>query len=133
MNRTGRWKFSCVNGTNECFGNALQSCLFHYYPNTSQHLPFVNCMESHQDIDVHFQAIKCSKAYKVSYQQLKTCADGAQGNQLEHEMAVKTQTANRTSSQLPWFEKRDNLISRNPKFTINITLKTFKGDIKRRE
>ena len=96
-----KWKFSCQHGQEECYGNLIESCAIHFYPNTSIHFPFIHCIEM-QNTNPRESAPECAKKFDMDYGQIKSCADGALGNSLEHEMALKTDALQPPHEYVPW-------------------------------
>ncbi|GFO28454.1 interferon-gamma-inducible lysosomal thiol reductase [Plakobranchus ocellatus] len=96
-----KWKFTCQHGENECMGNILETCILHHYPNTSQHLEMINCIELSffNTAGITWdKALDSCKHTGVDVEKISTCTTGDEGNQLEHIMATKTGP----HSWVPW-------------------------------
>ncbi len=80
--KTQLWEFTCQHGEDECWGNRLHSCLIAKRPQTSDHLPFVYCMESAQskgNEDIRGVAVACAKKLGLDISEELQCVDNAQG------------------------------------------------------
>ncbi|GFR63173.1 interferon-gamma-inducible lysosomal thiol reductase [Elysia marginata] len=98
-----QWKFECQHGPNECWGNILETCLIHYYPDTTQQLNIIECIEEDFVLtmaeDWEDSLRKCSShSDGVDVEKIVTCTKGPEGNKLEHIVASRTAT----HDYVPW-------------------------------
>lgn len=84
------------------WGNLFHTCLIHLNPLTADHLPFIDCMESNDKDNVHMAASKCAYAYNVSMDLVNKCMTSRLGNDLEHDMAVRTDRLQPPHKYVPW-------------------------------
>ncbi|KAK3801611.1 hypothetical protein RRG08_011488 [Elysia crispata] len=89
-----KWTFECQHGVNECWGNLLETCVIHYYPNTTQHLDIIRCIEEDFVITMGYSwkdtLSKCSQSHGVDISKITACTEGKEGNSLEHIVATFT-------------------------------------------
>ena len=78
-----------------------QSCFLYYYPVTSVHMPFVNCMES-TDGSVKDVATKCASDLQINLSDTWSCTTSKLGNILQHNNAVLTENLKPTHTYVPW-------------------------------
>jgi len=95
-----KYIFYCQHGNKECIGNIIEACAIKHLGNITAWAPFIYCMESH--LPSRPQAQSCAKSLGFDYSPIDECANGAEGNQLEHEMAVKTGALNPPHQYVPW-------------------------------
>ncbi|GFO28455.1 gamma-interferon-inducible lysosomal thiol reductase [Plakobranchus ocellatus] len=88
-----QWEFTCQHGKAECTGNIVETCMIHYYPDTTKQLNMVACFNANYigTLGADWQASlqNCSKT-GVDVEKIKTCVTGHEGNNLEHIMAMNT-------------------------------------------
>jgi interferon gamma-inducible protein 30 len=101
-NETKLWQFTCQHGPDECWGNLFHSCFIYYYPQTSQHLPLIHCMESDNTDDIRSAAGKCAKQFSINTDPIEKCMNGRLGNTVQHANAVKTEQLNPPHKYVPW-------------------------------
>ncbi|RUS84450.1 hypothetical protein EGW08_007834 [Elysia chlorotica] len=86
------WAFECQHGVKECWGNLLETCVIHHYPNTTQHLNIIQCIEEDFVITMGYDwkdtLRKCSDGVDVA--KITACTQGKEGNALEHQVALRT-------------------------------------------
>ena len=95
----GTWEFTCQHGPTECAGNLILACGRHYYQNTD-FLNFFLCLESSNDPSTSGSG--CATKYNLNYTEVQNCVDGAEGNQLQHEVAVETDSLQPPHQYVPW-------------------------------
>ena len=98
----GSWEFKCQHGKDECLGNLLEVCaMAHMNWDSNLYLPVISCMEG---ADSPVAAAKgCLSALSdIPYKAVKTCAWGAEGNALMHEVANRTDSLSPSHNYVPW-------------------------------
>lgn len=96
-----KWVFTCQHGPVECLGNLIQTCALDIIGNVTSALPFIECMEKSEDRpDVSGPV--CAKRYAVDYKAVLDCTKSPLGNELQHQMAVKTEKLNPPHTYVPW-------------------------------
>lgn len=93
------WYFTCQHGPNECYGNLVETCAIHHYPDPKQHIPFLSCLEQYGPSTY---GSYCASVVKINYEPIQTCANGDEGKQLEHQMALKTEQLSPPHQYVPW-------------------------------
>jgi len=96
-----QWIFYCQHGQAECVGNLIETCFLHYYPNQNQYMPFIRCVEYYGPTSRN--ALYCAGLQKLNYEPVSRCVSGAEGNALQHQMALKTNALNPPHQYVPWF------------------------------
>ncbi|KAI8509206.1 Gamma-interferon-inducible lysosomal thiol reductase [Branchiostoma belcheri] len=102
--RFGKWVYECQHGKQECVGNLIETCTLYVLKNVTAAFPFIHCIESrveHSD-NPKKAAEKCASQMQVDFSAIEKCAEGSQGNELEHEMALKTGSLNPPHTYVPW-------------------------------
>jgi len=101
-NADGSWTFDCQHGEKECLGNILEVCIMQQLNwDSDMYLPVISCMEGSDD--PVSSAKGCVRDLSsVSYDAVKTCAAGKEGNKLEHSMGVKTESLDPPHKYVPW-------------------------------
>merc|ERR1719424_1482938 len=96
----GTWTFSCQHGSRECIGNLVEACAAKYHPETADHLPFILCLEK---IDPSKAGEACATKQGWSdWDDIHTCASGAEGNALMHNIAMATAALSPPHTYVPW-------------------------------
>ena len=95
------WQFTCQHGEEECYGNLIETCAIHYYPNTTTQFSFIHCIEMSSSYPRE-SGPDCAAKFSLDYTKIKSCADGPLGNSLEHEMALKTNALRPRHEYVPW-------------------------------
>ncbi|XP_076456849.1 gamma-interferon-inducible lysosomal thiol reductase-like [Babylonia areolata] len=97
-----RWVFQCQHGKQECVGNLLETCAIHALGgNMDQIMPFIYCVESSQRSPM--AAVKtCAGKQGLPLEQILSCYNSSEGNQLEHQMALRTNALNPPHQYVPW-------------------------------
>lgn len=98
----GKWKFTCQHGKEECVGNVIETCAINITKDINVYFPFIHCMENSTSERPEEAAEKCSQHFKVDYDAITKCANSDMGNQLEHQMALKTMALNPPHKYVPW-------------------------------
>jgi len=86
------WEFNCQHGDEECFGNTFTSCVMSHVGDIASYLPFINCIESADDPDSALQG--CCQQSGIDFDTMNDCANGMEGNTLEHAMGLLTEALN---------------------------------------
>lgn len=94
-----KWKFDCQHGERECQTNLIETCALHLMSHPQQFMPYIHCVEGTPTIA---NARKCADDLQVEWGPISACYNGSQGNQLEHEMAIKTDALNPKHTYVPW-------------------------------
>ena len=97
----GKWLFECQHGQEECYGNLIETCAIHYHSNATVFFPFIYCIESSTSLPRNI-ASECASKLGLDYSQIRSCVEGSLGNQLEHEMALRTNALQPPHQYVPW-------------------------------
>ncbi|OEU09006.1 GILT-domain-containing protein [Fragilariopsis cylindrus CCMP1102] len=97
---TGLVDFKCQHGPSECIYNIIETCALDKIKGPSDQFEFLNCIENHDenrdmDQDYYNIAFKCAIEANLKdavVEEIKICSTSQEGNELEHEMAVKTES-----------------------------------------
>eukprot|EP00794_Sanderia_malayensis_P007949 gene7949-8806_t len=96
-----QWEFFCQHGATECYGNLIESCALHLLNNNqTRFMPFISCLEYYGASQAN--AEYCAGIHKIDYTPIQTCVGSSQGNQLQHENALKTNALNPPHKFVPW-------------------------------
>ncbi|XP_046375601.1 gamma-interferon-inducible lysosomal thiol reductase-like [Haliotis rufescens] len=97
-----KWVFDCQHGEEECAENLLDTCLLNIVNDINKAFPFIHCMEEGPERSrTAFR--ECAKKFPaIPADQIEACANSSQGNQWEHEMAMKTDALNPQHKYVPW-------------------------------
>eukprot|EP01099_Mayorella_cantabrigiensis_P002518 TRINITY_DN209_c0_g1_i2.p1 TRINITY_DN209_c0_g1~~TRINITY_DN209_c0_g1_i2.p1 ORF type:complete len:223 (-),score=35.87 TRINITY_DN209_c0_g1_i2:88-756(-) len=93
------YTFSCQHGANECTGNLIETCAIKILQDQKLWYPFIYCLESG---DVTKDGKTCATSLGINWDPISACANGTQGNQYEHEMAVATNNLVPAHTYVPW-------------------------------
>lgn len=130
-NPDGTWKFDCQHGEPECVGNMLEVCIMkHLNWDTDMYLPVISCMEGADDPVA--SAKGCISALSsISYDAVKKCASGKEGNKLEHAMGAKTESLDPAHNYVPWIvingEHTDDLQTRAQTNLVSLVCQEYQG------
>jgi interferon gamma-inducible protein 30 len=95
------WSFKCQNTQDECYGNALYSCILHHMTEKQQANKALVCMftaVNAKSSNFPQSLIDCSKKYNFNASDVKACATNLEGNGLQHQAALATPKHN----GVPW-------------------------------
>lgn len=92
----------CQHGETECHENTVEGCVIKYYPEPSQHVPFLECYEGQGVTDTDDKLIKCAHASNMDESKINTCATGSEGHELLIMNAKKTLTLGKSKLGTPW-------------------------------
>ena len=98
----GSWKFKCQHGDKDCLRNILEVCIMQQLNwDSDMYLPVISCMEGSDD--PVSSAKGCVRDLSsLSYDAVKDCSAGKEGNKLEHSMGVKTESLDPPHKYVPW-------------------------------
>jgi len=104
------YHFKCQHGPSECIYNIIETCALHKIKCPSDQFEFLNCIENHdenRDIDQDYYdiAFKCAIEANLKdavVEEIKICSTSQEGNELEHEMAIKTESLNPPHTYVPY-------------------------------
>eukprot|EP00088_Acartia_fossae_P022310 TRINITY_DN23550_c0_g1_i1.p1 TRINITY_DN23550_c0_g1~~TRINITY_DN23550_c0_g1_i1.p1 ORF type:complete len:230 (-),score=26.19 TRINITY_DN23550_c0_g1_i1:51-740(-) len=103
----GRWKFKCQHGEKECTGNILEACIIrHLDMNPTKYIPVVACMEGADDPVLAAKGC-ITDLSQLDYKVVKKCANGLEGNLLEHAMGLATEQLEPKHTYVPWIVVND--------------------------
>ena len=88
-----KWKFECQHGSTECYGNALDSCILSHAKDNATALNAVTCIEEVANVagKGFAKALKqCGETFSFDVEAVETCANGDEGNALQHQAAAAT-------------------------------------------
>lgn len=132
--RIKEWRYKCQHGEMECWGNLLHTCVLHYYPQTSQHFPFIQCMESAKsnvNEDIKDVANKCAAQTRTSIDEPLKCLTSTMGNKLQHELAVATESLDPPHQYVPWItlngEHTEDMQKEAQENLVKLICDAFKG------
>lgn len=102
------WVFKCQHGPKECVGNVIQACALDILPPTVKDaatgiptvLSLVNCMEGAKDPSS--AGPDCASKLSIDFAPIDTCSKNSMGNQLQHQLAVRTESLNPQLYWVPW-------------------------------
>jgi len=101
-NKDGSWNITCQHGPEECLGNLLEVCLMHYLSwDPDLYVPVISCMESADDPVMSAEGC-INQLSTASYEAVKGCAKGPEGNRLAHAMGAKTESLDPPHNYVPW-------------------------------
>ena len=128
--KTGHWKFDCQRGEEECVVNVIESCVLNMQKNKTEAFLFIHCLDN--DIPEFPKAAKrCAPKFDIDYDTLMTCANGDQGEQLEHEMAVITGKLSPPHTYVPWVTLNgvhtEKINDQAMEDLMSLICKTYKG------
>ncbi|ESO85964.1 hypothetical protein LOTGIDRAFT_235566 [Lottia gigantea] len=127
---SGRYKYDCQHGPQECVGNLIDTCSIYYLKIVEKYFPYIHCMEISQS-DPLQAAKQCAQQFTVPLDKILSCANSSLGNSLEHEMAKKTDSLRPQHQYVPWVtlngvhnEKIQNEAQNN---LVKLICKTYQG------
>lgn len=90
--------YQCQHGPQECLGNEVEACAMQLYQSQAQYVPFIHCVEYYGMQYGQY----CATNNKMDWASINSCATGAEGLTLMHEMAVATAALNPPHQYVPW-------------------------------
>ncbi|XP_078459671.1 gamma-interferon-inducible lysosomal thiol reductase-like [Lampetra fluviatilis] len=128
-----QWNFTCQHGPNECKGNMLQACLIYFLPNSNDHIPIFNCMESAANPITAAQQCTAMLAPKQNWQLVDKCASGPLGNKLMHKNAQRTDALRPEHQYVPWIvfngEHTETLQNKAESALLALVCGAYKGQL----
>ncbi|KJE89310.1 hypothetical protein CAOG_009342 [Capsaspora owczarzaki ATCC 30864] len=94
------WEFTCQHGMYECVGNVLETCAINLLQNSTVWFPFIHCLEGTSAPNAAGPA--CAAKLGINFDPIDACMTSAQGNAMEHEMALKTAALVPAHTYVPW-------------------------------
>ncbi|XP_071502332.1 gamma-interferon-inducible lysosomal thiol reductase-like [Diadema antillarum] len=123
-----QWYFTCQHGAAECLGNLIETCALNFYA-MPKAFPFIYCLEYYGPTLTN--AEYCASLHSVDYSKIETCTQSKAGNEMEHQMAVKTDALNPPHQYVPWLvlngvhtEQIQNEVTSN---TLGVVCDTYTG------
>ncbi|XP_064477188.1 gamma-interferon-inducible lysosomal thiol reductase-like [Ornithodoros turicata] len=114
--------FECQHGEQECYGNLLQSCAIHFYPDPKRHLPFIACMFNSRSPNSAY--LPCRRSAGFEDDVLDQCNRGKQGNDLQVQYAKQTESVNsrKRLEFVPWIRlnKHDRMYEAFTEFKMTV-------------
>jgi len=101
FNRDGKWYFTCQHGLDECAKNLIETCALHILKNVTAAFPYIHCIEMTEG-EPSAVGKKCAQQYGVNYNTVDQCTKSTLGNNLEHQMALKTDALKPAHQYVPW-------------------------------
>lgn len=100
------WDFTCQHGPTECKGNIQQACVLKYVPDQDQFIYTIHCIEESGDVTSEDAISECLKEHADATAEMvdtiMSCSNNDEGNQLHHEMGVKTDNLKPRHTYVPW-------------------------------
>jgi interferon gamma-inducible protein 30 len=105
---SGKWKFTCQHGPNECYGNMIQACIIKKHPNKHISFNLVKCIyenliSNKKNFDLTLkkcviQNIKNDDSQNKFTDEVNKCANGKEGNDYMYEISQKY----KEHKHVPW-------------------------------
>lgn len=92
----------CQHGPMECKGNIFVNCAIHLHPELKDWFPYARCVESSNATGMNTAVIKCADNSHVNLEEIRKCAAGDLGAQLQKEAAAKTSSLKPAHKYVPW-------------------------------
>ncbi|XP_018572782.1 gamma-interferon-inducible lysosomal thiol reductase [Anoplophora glabripennis] len=78
----GKWKFSCQHGPKECYANKLHACVLNKNYTQAESMNFIGCLMKTANPEKDSNAKKCAYKKELSWETIKRCANGEEGDEL---------------------------------------------------
>lgn len=109
-NADGTYEFKCQHGPSECIYNTIEACALAKIKCPIMAFQFIDCIERNDESREPVQdytkvAMTCAKLTELSDSTIvaiKECATGPEGNQLEHQAAVMTDSLDPPHQFVPY-------------------------------
>jgi interferon gamma-inducible protein 30 len=106
----GLYDIKCQHGPSECIYNIIETCALNKIKCPYGQFEYLNCIENNdenRDTDQDYSniALKCATEINLNdttVEEIKMCSTSKEGNELEHEMAIKTESLNPPHSYVPY-------------------------------
>jgi interferon gamma-inducible protein 30 len=96
------WEFTCQHGPTECFGNVIEACALKYITDPLAQQKFFVCVETHVRGQKHPDFKNAAMACTTDAASIMNCANGKEGMDLQHTIAVETEQLNPRHTHVPW-------------------------------
>jgi len=100
QNPDGTYQFKCQHGLEECAMNIVETCATHMLHDQAAFMPYIHCVEMSGPSIPNAKA--CAQSLQVDWEKIESCANSTLGNNLEHEMAEKTNALEPPHGFVPW-------------------------------
>lgn len=104
------YEFDCQHGEQECIGNMFHACVEEKVEDAAKRLEMIKCMIS-DNYEPENSAKNCASESGVDFQEILTCATGAQGQELHYQAGLKTQALSPKVSFIPTIEIDESQMS----------------------
>lgn len=85
----------CQHGVDECLGNTIQACMLKHLPKDTA-LAIIFCMAAEQTWSVEKSSFECMKEHEIAPEQVQSCVQGWEGNDLLTTMGEHTENSSVT-------------------------------------
>ena len=131
-----QWVFTCQHGENECLGNLMESCALNV-TDYKTGLAFSLCLEENieQYSDDFTQAgTHCSGVLSINMNDINKCMQGDLGNQIQHDIASKTESLQPSHEYVPWVvvngQHDSNVENQVLSDMVSYVCQNYKGTVK---
>jgi len=104
------YEFDCQHGEQECIGNMFHACVEEKVEDAAKRLEMIKCMIS-DNYEPENSAKNCASEVGVDFEEILTCATGAQGQELHYQAGLKTQALSPKVSFIPTIEIDESQMS----------------------
>lgn len=104
------YEFDCQHGEQECIGNMFHACVEEKVEDAAKRLEMIKCMIS-DNYEPENSAKNCASEGGVDFEEILTCATGAQGQELHYQAGLKTQALSPKVSFIPTIEIDESQMS----------------------
>ncbi|XP_065714511.1 gamma-interferon-inducible lysosomal thiol reductase [Patagioenas fasciata] len=101
-NVSGKWRFQCQHGPEECLGNMIETCLMHEAKDFSTYFPVIFCLESGSSVTKNLEACLQVYAPELDSGRVTACVQGDVGAALMHRNAQLTEALDPPHQYVPW-------------------------------
>ncbi|PAA55954.1 hypothetical protein BOX15_Mlig011395g1 [Macrostomum lignano] len=131
-----KWVFTCQHGTKECVGNQIETCAIKLLGRPTLWLPYLHCIEgqlANGSRDIMQVAKDCAENAqpRINFDDISRCSLSDQGNQWQHEMALRTEALNPPHKYVPWVTVNGvhtvNIQYEVENDLLNLVCKTYSG------
>ena len=113
---SGTYEFKCQHGESECIYNVIETCALAKIDDPLVQFKYIDCIEHNDESrdptqDYFKVAIACAELADLAddvVSNMQDCATGVEGNRLEHEMAVKTDSLDPPHKYVPYIVVNGN-------------------------
>lgn len=98
----GHWQYTCQHGSEECVGNVIETCALNLYSKPSA-FQLIGCIEASNVRPIDRAAEKCAAQQpELNFTRIMQCANSQEGELLEHQMALLTDSLVPKHQYVPW-------------------------------